>query len=62
MDPHRTKPLRLNTRHVGEAEYAQPLESSLLNLAFLQMGKERPRITKQVPPPPCVSDGILMPT
>ena len=39
-----------------------PLESNLLNLAFLQLGKERPRITKQVPPPPCVSDGILMPT
>lgn len=47
----------LRTRWICTA----PLESILLNLAILQMGKERPRITKQVPPPPCVSDGILMP-
>ena len=39
-----------------------PLERNLLNLAILQMGKERLRITKQVPPLPCVSDGILTPT
>ena len=35
---------------MGEAEYAQPLGENLAQPAILQMGKERPRITKQIPP------------
>lgn len=59
VDRRGIKPLSPTHTMWEKLNLDSPSESILSNLATLLMGKERPRITNQVPPSPCVSDGTF---